>query len=87
MLTVVLAASAASSVLLASMLVLPAPMVMASAVASLALSSTAPVAVVTLRVKDVATPERSWLVYVEAFRVEAEFRFTLEVDVTTAAIT
>ena len=69
------------------MLVLPAPMVMASAVASLALSSTAPVAVVTLRVKDVATPERSWLVYVEAFRVEAEFRFTLEVDVTTAAIT
>ena len=58
-----------------------------SAVASFVASITAPLMVVTLRVNEEPTPERSWVVYVEAFRVEAEFRFTLEVDVTTAAIT
>ena len=58
-----------------------------SAVASLVASRTAPLMVVTLRLKAASTPERSWVLYVEALMVEPVFRFTLEAVVTTAAIT
>ena len=85
--TVVLAARAASSVEAASIVAVPAPIVIASAVANLVASSAAPVTVVTLRVNDEATADKSWLVKVEAFKVVPAFRFMLLTAVTMAAIT
>ena len=59
LLTVVLAARAASSIVLASIVAVPAPIVIASTVANLVESRTAPSAVVTLRVNEAPTPDRS----------------------------
>ena len=62
LLTVVLEASAASSVVAESIVALPAPIVIASAVANLVASSTAASMVVTLRVPAEVIPLRSWFV-------------------------
>ena len=62
LLTVVLEASAASSVVAESIVALPAPIVIPSAVANFVASSTAPVAVVTFSVPAEVIPLRSWFV-------------------------